>query len=226
MGGMALGAALCARYLDAHAQPARRLRRDRGRHRRLRARIPRGVRRRDRLVVRDAAARRSVRSDPRWTRASRARREAGACLRADPAAIGAARRDLPADERGPGARVGARPGRARAEPVAMLYFTNSLGAAAGVLASGFVLIAWVGAARHAAHRGRRQPRARRAGRAARAPRCARRPSSRAAHGGDEARPRACCSASPCSRAWPRSSTRSAGSACSRWCWAPRRIPSS
>jgi len=33
-----------------------------------------------------------------------------------------------------------RPG----EPVAMLYFTNSLGAAAGVLASGFVLIAWVG----------------------------------------------------------------------------------
>jgi predicted membrane-bound spermidine synthase len=30
------------------------------------------------------------------------------------------------------------------EPVAMLYFTNSLGAAAGVLASGFLLIAWVG----------------------------------------------------------------------------------
>jgi spermidine synthase len=30
------------------------------------------------------------------------------------------------------------------EPVAMLYFANSLGAAAGVLASGFVLIAWVG----------------------------------------------------------------------------------
>jgi predicted membrane-bound spermidine synthase len=30
------------------------------------------------------------------------------------------------------------------EPVAMLYFTNSLGAALGVLASGFVLIAWVG----------------------------------------------------------------------------------
>src|SRR3989440_280882 len=30
------------------------------------------------------------------------------------------------------------------ESVAMLYFTNSLGAAAGVLASGFVLIAWVG----------------------------------------------------------------------------------
>ncbi len=41
-------------------------------------------------------------------------------------------------------------GLARAHPgaaggsVAMLYFTNSLGAAAGVLASGFVLIAWVG----------------------------------------------------------------------------------
>jgi spermidine synthase len=35
-------------------------------------------------------------------------------------------------------------GRASGEPVAMLYFTNSLGAAAGVLASGFVLIAWAG----------------------------------------------------------------------------------
>ena len=41
-------------------------------------------------------------------------------------------------------------GLARAHPasqgesVAMLYFSNSLGAAAGVLASGFVLIAWVG----------------------------------------------------------------------------------
>ena len=34
--------------------------------------------------------------------------------------------------------------RTPGEPVAMLYFTNSLGAAAGVLASGFVLIAWVG----------------------------------------------------------------------------------
>jgi predicted membrane-bound spermidine synthase len=34
--------------------------------------------------------------------------------------------------------------RAAGESVAMLYFTNSLGAAAGVLASGFVLIAWVG----------------------------------------------------------------------------------
>jgi spermidine synthase len=33
---------------------------------------------------------------------------------------------------------------ATGESVAMLYFTNSLGAAAGVLASGFVLIAWVG----------------------------------------------------------------------------------
>jgi len=39
----------------------------------------------------------------------------------------------------------ARAQRAAAgESVAMLYFTNSLGAAAGVLASGFVLIAWVG----------------------------------------------------------------------------------
>jgi spermidine synthase len=33
---------------------------------------------------------------------------------------------------------------ARGEAVAMLYFANSLGAAAGVLASGFVLIAWAG----------------------------------------------------------------------------------
>jgi spermidine synthase len=33
---------------------------------------------------------------------------------------------------------------ARGEAIAMLYFSNSLGAAAGVLASGFVLIAWVG----------------------------------------------------------------------------------
>ena len=33
---------------------------------------------------------------------------------------------------------------ASGESVAMLYFANSLGAAAGVLASGFVLIAWVG----------------------------------------------------------------------------------
>src|SRR5436190_1430300 len=34
--------------------------------------------------------------------------------------------------------------RAPGEAVAMLYFTNSLGAAAGVLASGFILIAWAG----------------------------------------------------------------------------------
>ncbi|HEY6967171.1 MAG TPA: fused MFS/spermidine synthase, partial [Burkholderiales bacterium] len=33
---------------------------------------------------------------------------------------------------------------ARGEAIAMLYFSNSLGAAAGVLASGFVLIAWAG----------------------------------------------------------------------------------
>lgn len=33
---------------------------------------------------------------------------------------------------------------AQGESVAMLYFTNSLGAAAGVLASGFLLIGWVG----------------------------------------------------------------------------------
>src|SRR5688572_22943914 len=39
--------------------------------------------------------------------------------------------------------VRAQPGAA-GESVAMLYFTNSLGAAAGVLTSGFVLIAWVG----------------------------------------------------------------------------------
>jgi predicted membrane-bound spermidine synthase len=42
-------------------------------------------------------------------------------------------------------RASARDARAvTGEPVAMLYFANSLGAAAGVLASGFVLIAWVG----------------------------------------------------------------------------------
>src|SRR3990170_874376 len=34
--------------------------------------------------------------------------------------------------------------QASGESVAMLYFTNSLGAAVGVLASGFLLIAWVG----------------------------------------------------------------------------------
>ena len=34
--------------------------------------------------------------------------------------------------------------RGQGEPIAMLYFSNSLGAAAGVLASGFVLIGWVG----------------------------------------------------------------------------------
>jgi predicted membrane-bound spermidine synthase len=39
--------------------------------------------------------------------------------------------------------VRARRGAA-GESVAMLYFTNSLGAAAGVLASGFLLVAWVG----------------------------------------------------------------------------------
>ncbi|MEO8718027.1 MAG: hypothetical protein ABI423_07375 [Burkholderiales bacterium] len=39
--------------------------------------------------------------------------------------------------------VRAHPG-APGESVAMLYFTNSLGAALGVLASGFLLIAWVG----------------------------------------------------------------------------------
>ena len=41
------------------------------------------------------------------------------------------------------ALVRAHPGRA-GESIAMLYFTNSLGAAAGVLASGFWLIGWVG----------------------------------------------------------------------------------
>ena len=40
------------------------------------------------------------------------------------------------------AHAGTRP--SLGEPVAMLYFSNSLGASAGVLASGFVLIAWVG----------------------------------------------------------------------------------
>jgi predicted membrane-bound spermidine synthase len=39
--------------------------------------------------------------------------------------------------------VRARPGSS-GESVSMLYFTNSLGAAAGVLASGFLLIEWVG----------------------------------------------------------------------------------
>src|SRR6185503_11820698 len=34
--------------------------------------------------------------------------------------------------------------RASGESIAMLYFANSLGAAAGVLSSGFVLIAWAG----------------------------------------------------------------------------------
>jgi len=34
--------------------------------------------------------------------------------------------------------------QALGEPVAMLYFANSLGAAAGVLVSGFILIAWAG----------------------------------------------------------------------------------
>ncbi|MEO8145916.1 MAG: spermidine synthase [Betaproteobacteria bacterium] len=34
--------------------------------------------------------------------------------------------------------------QARGEAISMLYFSNSLGAAAGVLTSGFVLIAWVG----------------------------------------------------------------------------------
>ena len=33
--------------------------------------------------------------------------------------------------------------KAQGESIAMLYFTNSLGAAAGVLASGFLLIAWI-----------------------------------------------------------------------------------
>ncbi len=40
------------------------------------------------------------------------------------------------------ANAGTRP--VLGEPIAMLYFANSLGAAAGVLTSGFVLIAWVG----------------------------------------------------------------------------------
>src|SRR5206468_10898168 len=40
--------------------------------------------------------------------------------------------------------VRATGGRAAGEAIAMLYFSNSLGAAAGVLASGFLLIAWVG----------------------------------------------------------------------------------
>src|SRR5258706_6423565 len=38
----------------------------------------------------------------------------------------------------------ARTTQSRGEAISMLYFSNSLGAAAGVLASGFVLISWVG----------------------------------------------------------------------------------
>jgi predicted membrane-bound spermidine synthase len=40
--------------------------------------------------------------------------------------------------------AGATQAKGLGEPVAMLYFANSLGAAVGVLASGFVLIAWAG----------------------------------------------------------------------------------
>ena len=120
-------------------------------------------------------------------------------------------------------------GLARAHPasagesVAMLYFTNSLGAAAGVLASGFVLIGRVGLPGTLRRRRRHQPAARRRVWLLRA--AARHaPLTREPTRGDGRR--ACCSRSRSSPASPRSSTRSAGSACCRWCWAPRRIPSS
>ena len=57
MGGMALGAALCARFSTRIRNPLAGLRAGRSGDRPLRARVPRGVRRRDRLVLCRAAAR-------------------------------------------------------------------------------------------------------------------------------------------------------------------------
>ncbi len=110
--------------------------------------------------------------------------------------------------------------------LAMLYFTNSIGAAAGALASAFWLLGVFGlpgtmrlagvanlllaALVHwLARRG--EP--------ARRPRRCRRPR--------RSRRRCGCSCGrPSSPARPPSSTRSPGCACSRWCWAPRSRPSS
>ena len=57
-----------------------------------------------------------------------------------PTSIHSVRCNLSAHERGIIRRFPARPGQA----LAILYFSNSLGAAVGVLVSGFVLVAWVG----------------------------------------------------------------------------------
>jgi MFS family permease len=112
--------------------------------------------------------------------------------------------------------------QASGESVSMLYFTNSLGAALGVLASGFLLIAWVGLPGTLRTAGVIN-----LGLAAAVwllARPMRAPAIAPARIGKRA-PAGCCSRWRCSPGSPRSSTRSPGSACCRSCWVARRTPS-
>ncbi len=124
--------------------------------------------------------------------------------------------------------VRAHPG-ASGESVAMLYFTNSLGAAAGVLVSGFVLIEWAGLPGTLRTAGLIN-----LGLAAVVWLIARPMTSPPPWGATRPRlpatPNRRAPAVPghrlLHRAWPPSSTRSPGSACWPWCWERPRIPSS
>ena len=121
--------------------------------------------------------------------------------------------------------------------LANLYFANSLGAAVGVLVAGLRAHSRVRAAGHAAGRGHPECRGRRDGRGRRAVRArGRRPWTR--HRRHRPRPRmspmrvpapvrwnACCWPSRSAPRCRRSSTRSPGCACCRWCWAAPRTRS-
>ena len=167
-----------------------------------------------RLVVRLAAAR------PRAANGSRSRAKLALSCAADPAAVGAARHDLPADERRPGARASAA--RRRIAGDALLHQQpRRRGRRAGERLRAHRLGRPAG---HAAHRRRPEPRHRRSWCGCSRGRRGMRPLRRSARRGEPAC--GCCSRSPSSPASRRSSTRSAGSACCRWCSAPRRIRSS
>ncbi len=215
MGGMALGAALCARFSTRMRNPLLGYAVVEAVIGLLRARVPRGLRRRHRLVLRQRCCRRSA-SD--WL--ALAAKLALSCALILPQSV-LLGRDLPADERRPGARA---PQAARRIDRDALFHQQP-GRGCGRAGERLRADRMGRPARHVAHRGHHQSRARGCGlrclrgrAAARAARCA--PQDEHAAGAR------CCSRWRCSRAWHRSSTKSAGSACCRWCWAPPRTPSS
>ena len=136
MGGMAIGSWLCSRYSARLEKSAARLRARRSADRRLRARVPPGLRRRHRRRLSTPSCRRSA-AETAGDAGSSGRWRAALIL---PQSI-LLGMTFPADERrASSAAIRDAPGAS----LAMLYFTNSLGAAIGVLASGFFMIEALG----------------------------------------------------------------------------------